>query len=424
MISKNHQAIIELPASKSIGARFLVATYFAGTLPADPYFDDNDDLMVLQQALLNLYSDEQPIDYGETPIDVHASGTAFRFLTAVCASTPGADFVITGTPRLCERPMQPLIEVLRNAGAIIEPQGKESLGPYRVAGKHLEGGEFSIRGDISSQFISALMLSAPSWIHGMKLNFTTHLVSRPYLEMTAKLMAKFGVAVKLSDDYVEVNTGKYIEPEDFKVESDWSAASFFYEACAIAEKTIFINGLIPPPESLQGDAAVSSLFERLGVKSEFTETGVSINYEPSSANNQINLDFSDNPDIVLPYSLTCLCNDRNFRFTGIRTLRHKECDRIEALVKESAKLGYEITAGDDHIEWTGKRLPLHDNIVIETYDDHRVAMSFAIAALKMSEVRIINPDCVNKSFVRFWEQLPKLGLICELHEDVMSVRKI
>ena len=180
--------MIHLPPSKSIGSRYLVATYFSGTLPADPIFDENDDLMLLQQALLEVFSDEEPIDYGDSPIDVGSSGTALRFVTAICASSPGADYVITGTPRLMERPMTPLLNILREAGAGIECMGANDNGPYRIIGKNPEGGSFYIPGNISSQFISALMLVAPTWKKGMTLNFTTPLVSAPYIEMTAKLM--------------------------------------------------------------------------------------------------------------------------------------------------------------------------------------------------------------------------------------------
>ena len=151
---------VSLPASKSIGARFLVASYFAGTLGACPRFDDCDDLRVIQSALLDLLVNKEWLGVGEPPLDIHASGTAFRFITAVAASTPGADFLVTGTPRLCARPMKPLLDVLRKAGASIEARGKDGTGPYRVIGRRLTGGEFEIRGDVSSQFISALMLVA------------------------------------------------------------------------------------------------------------------------------------------------------------------------------------------------------------------------------------------------------------------------
>lgn len=408
--------VVFLPASKSIGSRFLVATFFSGTLPGDPYFDDNDDLLVLQEALLEVYSDEEPIDYGESPIDVHASGTAFRFMAAVCASTPGADYVITGTPRLCARPMAPLLDVLRQAGAEIVAQGQESLGPYRISGKSLKGGEFEIRGDISSQFISALMLVAPSWSEGMVLRFLTPLVSKPYIQMTADIMKKFGADVILENDKVTVRNGRYNIPDGFAVEADWSSASFFYEACALGGGNIELAGLCSPEDSLQGDSAVAEIFKMAGVVSCFNERGALVKLEEKDVT-FTELDFRNNPDIVLPFAVTCLCRDIKFRFTGVSTLKNKESDRLESLKKESRKLGYIVSFGEDFVEWSGDKTDVMDPVVIDPHDDHRVAMSFAMVALKRGEIKISDPQVVEKSFVRFWQQLPEIGLTVTIIEE-------
>lgn len=414
--------MIELPPSKSIGARFMVATYFAGTLPGDPYFEDNEDLMVLQQALLEVYSDEEPIDYGDSPIDVGASGTALRFVTAVCASSKGADYVVTGTPRLMQRPMTPLIDLLKEAGAEIEALGAGNNGPYRVKGNELRGGEFSIRGDISSQFISALMLVAPSWEKGMILNFTTPLVSQPYIEMTARLMERFGVSVDLSEKKVKVPHSHYIEPEGFQVEADWSSASFFYEACAFGLDNIKLENLVAPKESLQGDSVAASLFSKLGVVSNFNKDGAVLNCDGEKSV-KIEVDFKDCPDLMLPFGVACLCMEVPFKFTNIAHLRLKESDRIESFVSESKKIGYEVKVGDNSIEWNGGKIEGEEDPVIDTHEDHRVAMSFAMTALKFGEIRIKNPRVVEKSFINFWQQLPSLGLRCEERRDIMTVYK-
>lgn len=414
--------MIQLPPSKSIGARFLVATYFSKTLPADPFFQDNDDLMVLQEALLEIYSDEEPIDYGDSPIDVGASGTALRFVTAVCASSPGADYVITGSTRLMERPMLPLIELLREAGAGIDVLGSNNCGPYRVKGKVLEGGSFSIRGDISSQFISALMLVAPSWKKGIKLSFTTPLVSRPYVEMTANLMSRFGIKVTLADTGVEVSSGKYKEPEGFRVEADWSSASFFYEACALGAKNIELADLPAPNESLQGDSRTAEIFEKLGVISTFDKAGASLKLSGEKPES-VEIDFRDCPDLVLPYAVSCLCMGVKFRFTNISHLRVKESDRVASLQSEAAKIGFKIEADEDEIEWKGTTIARGEVAIIDTHDDHRVAMAFAMAALRFGEIRIKNPEVVEKSFIDFWNQIPKVGLTCQQEGDIMIVRK-
>lgn len=414
--------MIELPPSKSIGARYMVATYFSGTLPGDPFFEDNDDLMVLQQALLEIYSDEEPIDYGDSPIDVGASGTALRFVTAVCASSPGADYVITGTPRLMQRPMKPLIDLLKEAGAEIESVEGNDHGPYRVKGSTLKGGSFSIRGDVSSQFISALMLVAPTWENGMKLSLTADVVSRPYIEMTGRLMSKFGIKLNVADNIVEVSPGHYVEPEGFKVEADWSSASFFYEACALGVKEVEIANLPSPKDSLQGDSVAADIFERIGVVSSFDKKGAVLKDE-GVVKDKINVDFKDCPDLMLPFAVACLCNEVPFRFINVSHLRLKESDRIKSLQSEAKKLGFEVEAGDNFIEWKGEKTTKESEPVIDPHDDHRVAMAFAMAALKFGKIRISDPRVVEKSFIDFWNQLPKVCLVCEEADNIMTVSK-
>lgn len=414
---------IDLPASKSIGARFLVATYFAGTLPADPIFDDSEDLMVLQQALLSIYSDEEPIDYGDSPIDVNASGTAYRFVTAVCASCPGADYVVTGIPRLMSRPIAPLTDLLKEAGAKITAMGLNGDGPLRITGNNIEGGEFIIRGDISSQFISAVMLVAPSWEKGVHLNFSTPLVSKPYLEMTAGLMKKFGIQVNLNDKYVDVSPGKYVEPEGFKVEADWSASSFFYEACALSNKRIDINGLISPSNSLQGDSVTTSLFSLLGVESDFKNWGVSID-KSGETRDFVEFDFTNCPDLFLPFAVACLFSNIKFSFRGVKNLRLKESDRLASLKDEAKKFGFIVKLGEDTVEWDGEKEEGEKDPVIDPHNDHRVAMSFAMAAIKTGQMKISHPEVVEKSFVNFWQQIENIGFKCDFSDNFVFIKFI
>lgn len=413
--------MIQLPASKSIGARYLVITYFAGTLPADPLFQDNEDLRLLQEALLAVYSDEEPIDYGDTPLDVGASGTGMRFLAAVCASSPGADYVITGTPRLMERPMAPLVNLLNEAGAEIEILGENGCGPYRVKGRKIAGGDFYIPGDVSSQLVSALMLASPSWEKGINLSFTTPLVSRPYVEMTSRIMKNFGVEVFLDDDGVEVRPGNYVDSESFSVESDWSSAAFFYEAASIGKLKIGIENLTKPFESLQGDAVVADIFRSLGVSSEFIKEGALVE-GGNEFKEKLELSFRDYPDLFLPVSLACLCSNVRFKFTDISHLRLKESDRIKSLEEEGLKLGFKIHAEENFVEWNGETVYPSDPIEIDPHDDHRVAMAFSMAVFKSGEIRIRNPRVVEKSFPDFWNQLATLGVDCEQSEDIITLR--
>lgn len=416
------KTMITLPASKSIGARFLTASYFAGTLSRCPKFEDCDDLRVIQKALLDLDLYKGATGSNPRKLDVHASGTAFRFMAAATASTPGADFILTGTPRLCSRPMTPMLEVLSEAGAGITPQGADGNGPYKVEGRHLKGGTFGIRGDVSSQFISALMLASPTWAGGMKLQFTTPLVSRPYAEMTAKVMKSFGVNVELSDNGVTVEQGRYLAPKDFKVEADWSAAGFFYEAASLCEDSIGIAGLVSPQHSLQGDSATAGIFANLGVATIFDTRGAHLFKEGNTPEN-IDIDLTDNPDLVPAFAVACCLNECRFRFSGVRNLRLKECDRLAAMQQELHKLGYVLTAEDDVLAWDGEKCNPEASPLIETYDDHRIAMAFAIAALHAGEIRIANPAVVEKSFENFWECIPALGLVCHKEDNVMNIKK-
>lgn len=411
--------MITLPASKSIGARFLVASYFAGTLPECGRFDDCDDLRVIRQALATLYDRTEG---GPALLDIHASGTAFRFMAAVAASTPGADVTLAGTPRLCSRPMTPLLEVLRKAGADIRPLGAGDTGPFRIYGSRLNGGDYEIRGDVSSQFISAIMLAAPTWENGIRLRFTTPLVSRPYAEMTAKVMRKCGIRVTLADDGVAVAPGAYCPPPGSLMEADWSAAGFFYEAASFMLSPVEIAGLADPGASLQGDAATARFFESLGVASKFHNGGATIQ-RLHKLPDHLEADLSDNPDLAPAFAVACALNACRFRFTGVRNLRLKECDRLVAIKTELGKLGYPVAVGDDHIEWQGGAWS-GNAPVIETYDDHRIAMAFAMAALRRRAVSIANPDVVEKSFAAFWDRLPELGLECKREGDIMTVTNI
>lgn len=414
--------IIQLPASKSIGARFLTASYFAGTLLQCRQFNDCDDLKVIQQALINLFTSSRN-DFGELiTLDIHASGTAFRFMAAAAASTPSAKVILTGTPRLCSRPMTPLLDVLRQAGAHIESLGENGTGPYKIKGTSLKGGDFEIRGDVSSQFISALMLAAPSWTGGMRLRFTTPLVSRPYAEMTAKVMRDFGIDVELTETGVTVKEGQYIAPLNFRVEADWSAAGFIYEAAAFKLSSVRIADLVSPEVSMQGDAATAKIYRRLGVKSDFKPDTAEIQ-RYYDLPDELNLDLTHTPDLVPALVISCAFNAVRFRFTGVRNLRLKESDRLAALQTELKKYGFPIEIGEDYIEWQGGVWSHSHDFVIETYDDHRIAMAFAIGALRKFKVKIANPDVVDKSFADFWEQLPKLGLRCRREGNIMIVEK-
>lgn len=413
--------IINLPASKSIGARFLVASYFAGTLSRCRRLNDCDDLIAIQQALLDLENLREHTSEKPSALDVHASGTAFRFLAAAAASTPGADLTLKGTPRLCSRPMTPLLKVLEEAGASISPLGNNGTGPYHIKGVRLSGGDFEIRGDVSSQFISALMLASPTWHGGMNLRFSTPLVSFPYAEMTAEVMKRFGINVTLSPKGVRVEEGCYQTPDSFSIEADWSAAGFFYEAAALSKERINIAGLASPSESLQGDSRTPDFFKLLGLESEFGSDFLTITPKERNASKVV-ADLTDNPDLTPAFAVACAFRNLPFLFSGVKNLRVKECDRLDAITKELRKFGFLLETGDDTISWDGiSRTSSEKDPLITTYDDHRIAMAFALTALSRGKVRISDPGVVEKSFSDFWNQIAKLGLSTSLSGNVMTV---
>lgn len=419
-------ATITLPVSKSIGARYLMARYFSGTISSSKHFDDCDDLIAIREALTML---EQSVKTGcHAIIDVHASGTAFRFLASAAASTPGADITLTGTPRLCARPMTPLLNVLKEAGADITPLGSDNTGPYAIKGSQLKGGNYKIKGDVSSQFISSLMLASPTWKGGIDLHFTTPLVSRPYAEMTATMMQKFGIECILSTHGAFVAEGNYDTPDDYEPEADWSAAGFFYEGALIGHFDLSLSGLTSPEESLQGDSQTSLIFNQLGIHTVFRDGDTSLTCS-SLPPEYFTADLSHQPDLVPALAVGCAISGILFKFTGVRNLRLKESDRLEALRKELGKLGYTISLGEDEISWDGETFDpeksedflKRTSCVIDTYDDHRIAMSFAMAAFRLGSIRIRHPEVVEKSFADFWNQLRKIGLDCTQNDDIMTV---
>ncbi len=315
-----------------------------------------------------------------------------------------------------------MLGVLTKAGAEIEALGEGGTGPFRITGRRLKGGDFEIRGDVSSQFVSALMLAAPTWEGGMRLRFTTPLVSRPYVEMTASIMRRFGISVCLEDECVSVEPGCYLTPQGFNVEPDWSAAGFFYEAASLRNHPLRIAGLAKPEESLQGDSATATFFDLLGIGSTFQSGYVEIKRLQDSPEDY-EADLSHNPDLAPALAVACALNGIRFLFSGVRNLRVKECDRLAAIKAELAKLGFDITVGDDTLQWDGTSILPDPDSVITTYDDHRIAMAFAMVALKTGSIRIAHPEVVDKSFADFWEKLPQLGLTCTRKDEIMTVTR-
>jgi 3-phosphoshikimate 1-carboxyvinyltransferase len=406
-------AKIKLPASKSISNRILILNALSKSDYPIENLSESDDTQVLMKALLSLQT-------GNTASDVGAAGTSMRFLTAFLAQSEGV-WTITGTERMKNRPIKILVDSLRQIGGKIEYLEKEGFPSLQIHGRKLIGGAIQLDGGVSSQYLSALMMIAPATQQGLDIHLKGNIISRPYIEMTARLMQTFGVQVLWNEQHIRIEPQTY-QPVPFKVENDWSAASYWYEIAALADSAnVELSGL--EQYSIQGDAKTAKIFGTLitqmtqifadnnnliikKIKNP-CESALSV----SSAFRKEVIDFTNEPDLAQTFVVTCCLMDIPFHFTGLQSLRIKETDRISALQTELKKLGYVVKTGEAEIEWTGERCEAEQNPMISTYEDHRMAMAFAPVCLKTGIIRIKDPCVVSKSYPAFWEDLEKVGFI-------------
>ena len=351
---------------------------------------------------------------GAALIDIGATGTAMRFLTAYLAITPG-ETTITGSERMQQRPIGTLVEALRMLGADITYMNREGFPPLRIQGKPLQGGTLEIEAGISSQYISALLMIGPCMKEGLTLKLKGNIASRTYIELTLDLMRHYGATAEWADERtLRIEPGRY-EDKPLSVEGDWSGASYWYELAAVAahygyEVDIRLHGM--REDSRQGDRVVAQLFDELGVKTEYAEKGVELLIDKAQCgidNSQFEKDFTHCPDIAQTMAVTYCLLGMPFTFTGIQSLRIKETDRVAALIHELRKLGFVLRAeGDERLIWDGTRCAPDEHPVIATYDDHRMAMAFAPAAICHEELTIEHPEVVTKSYPNFWEDLKQI----------------
>ncbi|MCD7971698.1 MAG: 3-phosphoshikimate 1-carboxyvinyltransferase [Candidatus Azobacteroides sp.] len=387
---------ITLPASKSISNRILIIN----ELGYSPYeienLSDSDDTQVLLKALQS----------NDNCFDIGAAGTSMRFLTAYLSKIAG-EWQITGTERMKQRPIRILVEALNKLGARIEYLEKEGYPPLKIYGSSLTGGEAELNGGVSSQYISALLMIAPTMREGLTLTLSGNIISTPYIRLTLKLMEEFGVHSEWIGNKIRIAPQEYI-PKRFKVEADWSAASYWYQIAALSKKSsVLLPGLLK--ESYQGDAKVAEIFNRLGVKTTFLQDGIQLEKTPDVVE-KLEYDFTSQPDLAQTFVVTCVMMGIPFRFTGLQSLKIKETDRIEALKIELKKLGYLLQDEQDSIlTWNGESTEAEASPVIHTYEDHRMAMAFAPVALKKENICIADPDVVTKSYPGYWTDLQAAG---------------
>jgi len=395
-LKKRVEADITLPASKSISNRALIIN----ALAYSPYEIENlsncDDTNVMIKAL----------DSNDTTFDIGAAGTAMRFLTAFLSKTVG-EWVLTGSKRMKERPVKLLVDALNSLGARIKYLENEGYPPLQIYGSALSGGEIRLNGSVSSQYISALMMIAPYMQKGLKIILEGNVISVPYILMTLNMMRDFGVKANFENNIIEIKPQSY-KPLRYKVESDWSAASYWYEILGITgEGRFFLRGL--HQHSYQGDSKLAELFEQLGVHTDYQSEGIEITTNNHTCS-RFEYDFVNQPDLAQTFAVTCCLKNIPFHFKGVQSLKIKETNRVAALITELNKLGYVLhEPAEGELAWEGQTFPVNTSETpsIKTYDDHRMAMAFAPAAFIRSIV-IENPEVVSKSYPGFWDDIEKI----------------
>ena len=369
---------ISLPPSKSISNRLLIIKYLCKEKIKIKNLSNSNDTQTLANALIS----------NNKIIDINNAGTSFRFLTSFLSLQKNKEFILTGSNRIKERPIKELVVVLRKMGAKIEYIEREGFAPLKILGTKIIGGYIQIDGSISSQFITAILLIAPNLDDGIELEITGEVVSKSYILMTLKLMNEFGIKWTWNDNIIKIKKQNYIAKQ-YTVEADWSCASFWLQIAALTEKcNIKLLGLYQ--ESIQGDRKVIDIFKNFGVSSIFKNEKLILTKKKKQTT-PLEINLIETPDLYQPIKCTLFARNINLTLSGTQTLKNKETNRINAIKKETKKLN------------TDK--------IIDTYNDHRMAMSFAPMCLVFEELQINNTEVVNKSYPNFWCDLITAGFI-------------
>lgn len=396
---------ILLPESKSLAARALMASAYAGEAIPEPSVKDCGDVAALKGALGALQN-------GARRTDIGSSGTAMRFIIPYIAATARESVELWGSEQVKRRPVGVIVDTMRLLGADIEYAGAEGHLPLLIGPARLHGGSVRLDMTESSQYASALMLCAPTLPGGIRCDFDGKPVSRPYLEMTEAVMRRCGIDVALSREGFRVRGGKYDVPSGLNMERDWSAATFWLEAASLLPAGIRLHlpGLTAPEMSCQGDARYAGLFRRLGVITISGEEGVIIEKEKETRlPEKAELNLADYPDGA-PAAACALCAAGvPFRLSGLSHLVVKESDRLERISNILRQFGYSVTADGESLRWDVVRLPAPQRVIADPKADHRIAMAFAIMATPERSVQLCDAECVAKSYPGFWDELEKLG---------------
>lgn len=392
---------IHLSGSKSLSNRLLMIKAISGLDFFIDNLSDSEDTKLLNGCLSQIKNKSHHL------LNVNNAGTDMRFLTAYLSITPG-EWLLTGSNRMKQRPIGELVNGLKKLGANISFEENVNYPPIKIKGKKLNGNAIDIDGSISSQFISALLLIAPSLKNGLVLNLKTEPVSLPYVKMTIELLKKFNISVRFKGNKIEIPESAFkTNQQSFYIESDWSAASYWYSIVALSENADITLSCFKK-NSTQADSVLPEIFNQLGVKSDFSERTVRLTKQTKSID-EFNYDFYNCPDIATTVAVVCFGLGIKTHLTGLKTLKIKESDRINALKTELEKLGAKTETTNDSI----KIIPAYESVLIDekisTYNDHRMAMSFAPLCFVIPGITIENPYVVEKSYPAFWKDLENCG---------------
>ena len=393
--NKTINGSIDLESSKSISNRLLIIKALCKTKFEIQNLSNAKDTKILNELL----------DSFNKRIDLNCedAGTALRFLIAFLATKEGI-WKVSGSKRMHDRPVKPLIDCLKDLGAEIKYLEKEGFPPIEIKSKKLKSKKLSLPGDISSQFISALLLVAPTIENGLTLEITSKVLSKPYIDMTLGLMSEFGIEYSWENNLIKVEQQNYLA-KNIEVENDWSAASFWYSFLALSK-----SGEVKIPnlyaKSLQGDSVLSSIYLKLGIKTEFNEDSIVL-YKTKNIAKELELDLSNYPDLALPIIVTCCGLGIKAYLMGLESLKIKESNRLECIKKELEKFNVISSISDSSIKIKKNQKIVQPTSIIECHNDHRIAMSIAPLCMKVDSIKFDNKEVVNKSYPKFWEDFDR-----------------
>ena len=388
---------ITISGSKSESNRLLILQKLFPEISIEN-LSDSDDSVHMQHALST----------NDEIVDISHAGTAMRFLTSYFAANNGRETVLTGSERMQNRPVEILVNALKDLGATITYEDKVGYPPIRIQGTKISKDKVQIHGNVSSQYISSLLLIASKLENGLEIELIGKITSVPYINMTLSLLTQLGIENSFEGNTIKVYSKNEIQKQTVIVESDWSSASYFYSIIALADVGSEINLSAYKKESLQGDSCLAEIYQHFGVQTTFGKNAINLKKVKLSTKETLEIDLKNAPDIAQTIAVTCFAEGIACNLSGLHTLKIKETDRLVALHDELSNLGATISVTDISLHLK-KSSVINENIAIKTYNDHRMAMAFAPLALRVP-IKILNAEVVTKSYQKFWEDMQQIGI--------------